>query len=94
MRKKTASICNGKICAKITRAGKLTFCNSKGEVLLEEYLRNRKDVYADYCSALDIDAREFQNRTSAGTIICPCGLSPGRTRRSTEWDSISSHIWI
>ena len=28
--------------------------------LLDEYLRNRLDVFADYCSALDIEAREFK----------------------------------
>ena len=57
---KTAFIKNGKIRAEITRAGKLTFYNGAGKVLLEEYLRNRKDVFADYCSALEIEAREFK----------------------------------
>lgn len=57
---KTAFIKNGKIRAEITRAGKLTFYNAAGKVLLEEYLRNRKDVFADYCSALEIEAREFK----------------------------------
>lgn len=55
-----AEIVCGKLTAKMTRAGKLTFCNQKGEVLLDEYLRNRKDLKADYCSALDIEAREFK----------------------------------
>lgn len=55
-----ASIKNGKICAVITRAGKLTFYDVQGKILLEEYLRNRKDVFADYCSALEIEAREFK----------------------------------
>jgi len=56
----SASIRNGKIKAVITNAGKITFYNQKGQVLLDEYLRNRKDINADYCSALDIEAREFK----------------------------------
>ncbi|HEY9575522.1 MAG TPA: glycoside hydrolase family 31 protein [Lachnospiraceae bacterium] len=55
-----ATIENGKIKALITKYGKLTFYNEKGKLLLDEYLRNRKDVNAEYCSALDIDAREFK----------------------------------
>ena len=54
-----ASIINGKIKAVITRYGKITFFHAKtGKILLDEYLRNRKDKTVDYCSALNIDARE------------------------------------
>lgn len=56
----SASIVNGKIKAVISRYGKMTFYNQKGEVLLDEYLRNRLDVFADYCSALEVEAREFK----------------------------------
>ena len=52
-----AVIRNGRISAKITKYGKMTIYNQKGEILLDEYLRNRKDKTVDYCSALDIDAR-------------------------------------
>lgn len=55
-----AEIRNGKIRAVITKYGKLTFYKRDGSVLLDEYLRNRKDKTVDYCSALDIDAREFR----------------------------------
>ena len=55
-----AVIRNGRISAKITKYGKMTIYNQKGEILLDEYLRNRKDKTVDYCSALDIDAREFK----------------------------------
>ena len=55
-----ALIWNGKICAKINLIGKITFCNSKGDVLLEEYVRNRKDMYGDTCSSLELEAREFK----------------------------------
>ncbi len=55
-----AAIANGNIKAVITKAGKLTFYNQRGEILLEEYLRNRLDLTADYCSALEIEARGFK----------------------------------
>ena len=55
-----AEIQNGKIRAVISKYGKITFYNQKGELLLDEYLRNRIDKFADYCSALDIEAREFK----------------------------------
>ncbi len=53
-------ITNGKLTARVTRAGALSFYNQKGELLLEEFFRNRKDVTSPKCSALDIDAREFK----------------------------------
>lgn len=56
----TAEIVNGKLCAKMTKAGKLTFYGRNGKVLLEEFLRNRRDLNTDYCSALEIEAREFK----------------------------------
>lgn len=56
----TAYIRNGKITARVERNGKMTFVNQKGRVLLEEYVRNRTDVTASYCSALSIEAREFR----------------------------------
>lgn len=55
-----AQVRNGKIKAVISRYGKMTIYNQKNEILLDEYLRNRLDVFADYCSALDIEAREFK----------------------------------
>ncbi|MBE5798601.1 MAG: glycoside hydrolase family 31 protein [Clostridiales bacterium] len=56
----TASICNGRIRAEITRGGKLIFYNQKGDVLLEEFARNRRDVTSEDCSALEIEGREFK----------------------------------
>ena len=56
-----ASITNGNITAEITKYGKMRFTRSDGKLLLDEYLRNRKDKHADYCSALNIDAREFKS---------------------------------
>lgn len=55
-----ASIKNGKITAQVTSTGKITFYNEQGEVLLDEYVRNRMDLGARYCSALEIEGREFK----------------------------------
>ena len=55
-----ASIRNGKVQAVISKMGKMAFYNDKGEMILNEYLRNRKDMNVDYCSALEIEAREFR----------------------------------
>jgi len=60
---KDATIRNGKIEAVVTSAGKILFYNQRRELLLEEYLRNRADFSADYCSALEIEAREFKPHT-------------------------------
>ena len=55
-----ASIQNGKLTACLTSTGKLSFFNQNGQCLINEYLRNKIDLKADYCSALAIDAREFK----------------------------------
>ena len=58
---------NGKITAVVETDGKITFKNQKDEVLLEEFVRNRKRytiepgvVPGGFASALDLDAREFK----------------------------------
>ena len=56
----SASITNGKIRAVINNIGKLIFYNQKGEVLLEEYVRDRKDVLAKTSSSIEVTAREFR----------------------------------
>ena len=53
-------ITNGKITAEINLIGKITFTNQKGEVLLEEYVRSRKDLFGPTCSSLEVEAREFK----------------------------------
>ena len=55
----TASIRNGSICASISRGGKVTIRNDRGEILLEEYLRTRSDVTDPKCCAIEVEAREF-----------------------------------
>lgn len=56
----SAKIVNGKITAVINQIGKLEFYNQKGELLLEEYVRNRKDMYSATCSSLEVEGREFK----------------------------------
>lgn len=55
----SACIVNGNIRADISAAGKITFSNQNGDLLLQEYLRSRKNI-SEFCSALNIDAREFK----------------------------------
>lgn len=51
---------NGKINATVYKSGKLIIENQHGKKVIEEYIRNRRDVTSNDCSALDIDAREFK----------------------------------
>lgn len=55
-----AQITNGKIKAIINCIGKLEFYNQEGRLLLEEYVRNRKDMFGDTCSSIEVEAREFK----------------------------------
>lgn len=55
-------ISNGAIAAQINKRGKITISNSKGKVLLEEFMRQRRDVKDPKCSALRIVPREFKPR--------------------------------
>ena len=56
---------NGKITAKVDHEGKISFFNSRGELLTEEYWRNRNRINR-YCVPLRVDARE---------LICHVGSS-------------------
>jgi alpha-D-xyloside xylohydrolase len=55
-----ASLRNGKIEARLSKFGKLSIYNSQGKLLLDEYVRNRRDFKARTCSALEIEGREFK----------------------------------
>lgn len=57
-----ASISHGGIKAEVSHRGKLTIFNAKGDVLLEEYSRHRRDLTDPKCSALEIEAREFRGK--------------------------------
>ena len=59
VREDGATIRNGKIRAEINLIGKIAFYNQKGELLTEEYWRNRNRINR-YCVPLRIDARELK----------------------------------
>ncbi len=54
-----ARLVNGKLTCEVLPSGKLTFYNQKGELLLEEYARNRRNLLSKDCSALEVEGREF-----------------------------------
>lgn len=54
-----AKLVNGKITAKVSYEGWISFYNQKGELLTEEYWRNRNRINR-YCVPLRIDARELK----------------------------------
>lgn len=55
-----AEITNGKITAEINNIGRITFKDCNGRILLREYLRNRRDMFSDTTSSLEVEAREFK----------------------------------
>ncbi len=59
LRNDGATIINGKIRAEILPSGKLVFYNQDGKLLLEEYMRSRRDLFSKDCSALEITGREM-----------------------------------
>ncbi len=54
-------ITNGKITAKVDFEGRISYYNQKGELLTEEYWRNRNRINR-YCVPLRVDARELKCR--------------------------------
>lgn len=56
----SAEITNGKITARVNNIGKISFFNKKGELLIEEYVRNRRDMFSETTSSLEVEAREFK----------------------------------
>lgn len=61
LKEESSYIQNGKIKAVVTKFGKIMIYNQKGELLLEEYNRNRRDVCDRKCSAIEVEAREFKS---------------------------------
>lgn len=54
-----ATLTNGKITAKVSFEGWISFYNQRGELLTAEYWRNRNRINR-YCVPLRVDAREFK----------------------------------
>lgn len=59
-----ATIKNGKIMARVNPEGWISFLNDKGEILTEEYWRNRNRINR-YCVPLRVDARELKPITGS-----------------------------
>ena len=57
---------NGKLTVKLDNEGRMSFYNQRGEVLTEEYWRDRNRINR-YCVPLRIVARELKNRRQGGT---------------------------
>ncbi|MDR1106577.1 MAG: family 31 glucosidase, partial [Treponema sp.] len=76
-----ASIRNGKIEARINSAGKISVYNSGGVLLLDEYVRNRRDITSKTCSALEIEAREYKPIIGGGYEITVRFESPDAGER-------------
>lgn len=55
----SATLVNGKITAQVSHEGWISFYNQKGELLTQEYWRNRNRINR-YCVPLRIDARELK----------------------------------
>lgn len=60
VRDDSATIENGKIRAELLPSGKLVFYNQDGKLLLEEFMRSRRDLFSKDCSSLDIVGREMR----------------------------------
>lgn len=54
-----ATLTNGKITAKVSTEGWISFYNQKGELLTEEYWRNRERMNR-FCAPLGVSAREMK----------------------------------
>jgi len=54
-----AKLTNGKITAKVSHEGWISYYNQKGELLTEEYWRNRNRINR-YCVPLRVDARQLK----------------------------------
>ena len=61
-----AQITNGKITARISHEGWISYYNQKGQLLTAEYWRNRNRINR-YCVPLRVDAREL--KPIAGTTV-------------------------
>ncbi|KNG45404.1 glycoside hydrolase family 31 protein [Stemphylium lycopersici] len=56
-----ATLMNGIIKVAVSKRGKIIISNNRtGKILLEEFVRDRRDVLDPKCSALEIEAREFK----------------------------------
>ena len=92
-----ASITNGRITAVINNVGKIEYRNEKGELLLEEYLRNKNDMHGSTTSSLMIDAREFKPLIGGDEYALKVRFVSNPSEKiygMGQYHSTSSHTWI
>ncbi len=82
-----ATITNGNISAHVSKSGRITFYNEKGQLLLDEFMRDM--AQPDYTSHMRIPAREFKP-IRGGDYELTVRFGPSRTSVFTAWVSISS----
>lgn len=70
---------NGKIKAIISSLGKIKIFNSEEKLLMEEYSRNRKDLHDPKCSAILVEARDFEP------------IIGGDYHLTMRWESVSTN---
>ena len=57
---RSAQVRNGTLTLRINEYGKLSFYRTGGELLFEEFLRTRRNLFSEDCSALELESREFK----------------------------------
>lgn len=94
MTESEGTITNGRVRAVVSKLGKLVISQTdSGKILLEEYMRNRRDLRDPKCSAIEIEAREFKPISRATTISHSVSSRSIPKRGSTGWVSTSSLPW-
>lgn len=58
---------NGRITARVNAEGWLSFENERGEILLEEYWRNRNNIYR-FATPLNLSAREMEGTAGEDSV--------------------------
>ena len=96
-----AAITNGKLTIHVSKRGKITATNQKGQVLLEEYCRNRRDLTDPKCSAIEVEGREFAPILNPGQrtrrVNLPQGASwedkaSGTVYQGGQWVEVPSPL--
>ena len=88
-----ATLTNGKITAEVSPEGWIRFLNQRGEVLTEEYWRNRNRINR-YCVPLRVDARELKPVMGSCDYELTARLKRMMMKKFSAWGSIRKSIWI
>lgn len=88
-----ATLTNGKITAEVSPEGWIRFLNQRGEVLTEEYWRNRNRINR-YCVPLRVDARELKPVMGSCDYELTARFEAYDDEKFSAWGSIRKSIWI